>query len=69
MNALKKCSLRNVKVLQPSEMKNILGLGTGCDGKSKSSCSGSCTVSGGHSGSCGWTSAWGRCTCGAGYVG
>lgn len=48
---------------------NGFGIGTVCEGKSQGSCSGSCTVSGGHSGKCGWTSAWGRCTCAAGYVG
>lgn len=69
MKTLKKISLKNVKILQSSEMKKIVGHGTGCEGKSKGSCSGSCTVSGGRSGTCGWTSAWGRCTCAAGYVG
>ena len=54
MKTLKKISLKNAKILQPSEMKEIIGHGTGC---------------GGYSGTCGWTSAWGRCTCGAGYVG
>ena len=69
MKTLKKISLKNAKILQPSEMKEIIGHGTGCEGKNQGSCSGSCTVSGGYAGTCGWTSAWGRCTCGAGYVG
>lgn len=69
MKVLKKFSLKNVEVLQSLEMKNIVGHGTGCEGKKQDSCSGSCTVTGGHSGTCGWTSAWGRCTCAAVYVG
>lgn len=69
MKVLKKILLKNAKVLQSPEMKQVVGHGTGCEGKNQSSCSGSCTVTGGHSGKCGWTSTWGRCTCAAGYAG
>ena len=69
MKTLKKISLKDVKVLDSDEMKNVLGHGTGCEGLTKSKCSGSCTVVGGHPGKCGWTSAWNRCTCASAYAG
>ena len=53
MKTLKKISLKDVKVLDSDEMKNVLGHGTGCEGLTKSKCSGSCTVDGGHPGKCG----------------
>lgn len=68
MKVLKKISLEKATILQSNEMKNILGAGTGCEGKDENSCSGDCTVSGGYSGRCGWTRVWNRCTCGAVYV-
>lgn len=69
MKVLKKMSLKNVQILSVNDLKKIRGGSTGCEGSSQSSCSGPCKVDGIHSGYCGWTGAWNRCTCGAAYVG
>lgn len=70
MKVLKKISLSNVQPLSTDELKKVIGRGTGCEGKSQSSCSGPCTVDGKYSGYCGWTAAsLNRCTCAVAYVG
>lgn len=67
MKQLKRISLKEQELLSTEEMKLVRGgddVSTGCENKSKDTCSGDCLGEGIYPGSCGWSGgSFNRCTC------
>ena len=68
MKHLKKNCMKGQEYLSTDEMKLVKGgykIPTGCEGKSKEACGGSCVADGIYEGTCGWSEGnYNRCTCG-----